>query len=207
LPSEKAVAEIRDTARLLAKKLKVVAPAPRAPQPVYRPITGYGKQKRIRIAKTAAKHRPGPKAKHNNRVFFEPKSSFILNLTRREKARWQRAARDLGMPLGAMMRMAMRYFMGSKRMQAVIALGPGEIEYRKRFVDDGRVLRRTRMVGLTTPDVLQRRVNSIIAPDDHEVRQSLPSNFKSPPRAQPDPPVGARVRRMIVPLSTKARDT
>ena len=113
----------------LAKRLAKEAEAEGRTLPPFRPITGKLPAHRLRVKIPRAPRKRGrPRERHPN----EPMTKFIMVMTRREKARWHRAARDLGLSLAALMRLAMRSLMSSKQMQQLIALGPREIEARKR---------------------------------------------------------------------------
>lgn len=208
-------------ARKLAEQLEVQPPPVSTPVRPFRPITGWDPSYPLPPIRPAhILHKRGPKRKRGRPKSEEPLDKFIMYMTRREKLRWQRAARDLGIPLAGMMRLAMRYLMGSKKMRSLIELGPREIEFRK-------------VVRLPT---IHKRLHAVFGPDDAEKRTSPARQLKPstkdtmpepapryrrpwekksappppesyppppPPEPKPQPPIpippSPAVRRMIVP--------
>lgn len=173
-------------ARILAAQTPQSSPPPPRIPHDFRPISGYeAAWPAVQIPRAYRRSIGRPKPP-------EPLESFAFNMTRREKRRWQRAAADLGIPLSMMIRIAMRYFMGSNRMQQIIKAGPREVEFRK----------------LVRADTLTRRLAKIIGPDDAEARATPPRQTGTeaptltpppPPRARPEPAPSRQPRVMIVP--------
>lgn len=163
----------------LARRLsKEVEPSPKATKPIeeYRPISGKRPDWPMPpVRRTYWEGKPGaPRSP-------EPLVKFLMNMTRREKKRWQRAAKDLGVPLSMLVRLAMRYFMASPRMQRIVRMGPREVEFRKRIHTHS----------------MTRRLNAVIAPPDHESRISEPANLTPKEVSMPEKPWAPKTRWIV----------
>lgn len=166
---------IRGVARHLARQVTPARdPAALSPPPEYQPISrNHPDWPLPRVRRAYVRGRPGhPKTP-------EPVVLFLMKMTRREKHRWKRAAQDLGIPLSGMIRLAMRYFMSSSRMQQIIRLGPREIEFRKRVHAHTLMQRMTTVIGpeqdpeaVPDPAVVRKRYDKP-KPQTTEIRAAV----------------------------------
>jgi hypothetical protein len=136
------------------------------------------------------------RVKRRRETMRVPMAAIFMKVTKQEKMYWERVARDLQLSRVALIRLGMRYFLGSRRMQRLIAQGERTQQLNRTVSKKEMWTRVSRVIGTddARPDLLAA-TPSDPPPPPKKLRAKVTA---TPPPSPPVPP-SAKVRIMVVP--------